>query len=73
MCIASTKVRDGWIKEERKIDGYTDEKMQRNGPRETERWTEKQTDSEDRDRVRAWDIKKSAGELKQPQQKPKAH
>lgn len=53
MCIASKKVRDGWLKEERKINGYTDKKMQRNSPRETERWTEKQTDSEDRDRVRA--------------------
>lgn len=59
MCITSEKVRDGWVKDERKIDGYIGKKkMQRNSRRETEHWTEKQTDSKDRDRVRVRDRKK---------------
>lgn len=73
VCIASKKLRDGWAKDERKIDGYRVKKMQRNSRRETVRWTEKQTESEDRDRVRARDRKKRWREFKKPQQKPKAH
>lgn len=57
-----------------KLDGYREKKMQRNSRRETERWTEKQTDSKDRDRVRVMERRKKRGrELKKPQQNRKAH
>lgn len=36
------KVKDEWFKDERKIDGYREKKIQRNSQREAERWTEKQ-------------------------------
>lgn len=65
MCVASKKVQDGWVKEERKIDGYGEKKMLRNSPRETERWTEKQTDREDCDRVQVQDRKKEWERIKE--------
>lgn len=73
--MAAEKVRDGWVKDEREIDGYREKKMRRNSRRETERWTEKQTDSKGSDRVRVRDREggKSGRELKKPQQKHKAH
>lgn len=49
MCIALKKVKDEWVKDERKIDGYREKKIRRNSQREAERWTEKQTGSKDRD------------------------
>lgn len=45
ICIALKKVKDEWFKDERKIDGYREKKIQRNSQREAERWTEKQTAS----------------------------
>lgn len=66
-------MRDGWVQDERVIDGCRGKKMQRNSRREAERWSEKQTDSKDRDRVRVRDRKKRGRELKKPQQKPEAH
>lgn len=49
------KWKDGWLEDERKINGYRENKVQGNSRRATERRTKKQTDSEDRDRVRVRD------------------
>lgn len=76
MCIALKKVKDEWFKDERKIDGYREKKIRRNSQREAERWeTDWETDRQLGQRLsESQRQKKKAGrELKEPQQKPKAH